>query len=51
VFDLHGCVEDLEALAPANFQVQRHEIILYGICAACADGVGLPPPEVEESGY
>jgi Fur family ferric uptake transcriptional regulator len=51
VFDLHGCVDDLEALAPANFQVQRHEIILYGVCAACADGVGLPPPEVEESGY
>ena len=38
VFDLHGCVDDLEALAPANFQVQRHEIILYGICAACAEG-------------
>jgi Fur family ferric uptake transcriptional regulator len=37
VFDLHGCVDDLDALAPANFQVQRHEIILYGICAACAE--------------
>lgn len=36
VFDLKGCVHDLEGLAPANFQVQRHDIILYGVCAGCA---------------
>lgn len=36
VFDLQGCVHDLESLAPVNFQVQRHDIILYGVCAGCA---------------
>ncbi|MCC8999749.1 MAG: transcriptional repressor [Candidatus Contendobacter sp.] len=37
VFDLQGCVHDLEALAPRDFQVQRHDIILYGVCAACTE--------------
>jgi Fur family ferric uptake transcriptional regulator len=36
VFDLQGCVHDLETLAPRDFQVQRHDIILYGVCADCA---------------
>ena len=35
VFDLTGCVHDLETLAPQDFQIQRHDIILYGICASC----------------
>lgn len=57
VFDLQGCVHDLEGLAPANFQVQRHDIILYGICAVCIAGgltdgnagsAGLPPLDDEE---
>ena len=38
VFDLQGCVHDLETLAPQDFQVQRHDIILYGVCARCAEG-------------
>ncbi|HYN77525.1 MAG TPA: transcriptional repressor [Lamprocystis sp. (in: g-proteobacteria)] len=38
VFDLHGCVQDLEALLPCNFRVQRHEITLYGLCADCRTG-------------
>jgi Fur family ferric uptake transcriptional regulator len=37
VFDLPGCVGDLEALAPRDFHVERHEIVLYGLCAACAE--------------
>lgn len=41
VFDLQGCVQDLEVLAPSDFQVQRHDIILYGLCPACA-GLGTP---------
>jgi Fur family ferric uptake transcriptional regulator len=36
-FDLKGYVHDLEGLALANFQVQHHSIILYGICAVCAE--------------
>jgi Fur family transcriptional regulator, ferric uptake regulator len=37
VFDLPGCVGDLEGLAPRDFQVQRHEIILYGLCPTCVE--------------
>jgi Fe2+ or Zn2+ uptake regulation protein len=40
VFDLPGCVHALETLAPRDFQVQRHHIILYGVCADCAAGHG-----------
>ncbi|MFO1422731.1 MAG: transcriptional repressor [Candidatus Competibacteraceae bacterium] len=35
VFDLPGCVHDLEKLAPRDFHVERHEIVLYGACASC----------------
>lgn len=37
VYDLPGCVRDLEALAPRDFQVQRHEVILYGLCSNCLE--------------
>jgi len=40
VFDLPGCVGGLEGLAPQDFRVERHEIVLYGACASCA---GLDP--------
>jgi Fur family ferric uptake transcriptional regulator len=41
VFDLPGCTHDLEALAPRDFQVERHDIILYGLCSTCAErGLG-----------
>lgn len=36
VFDLEGCLHEVEGLAPIKFQVKRHEIILYGACAECA---------------
>ncbi|HOB63133.1 MAG TPA: transcriptional repressor [Candidatus Competibacteraceae bacterium] len=35
VFDLQGCVHDLHDLAPQDFQVERHEIVLYGVCPDC----------------
>jgi Fur family ferric uptake transcriptional regulator len=40
IFDLKGCVQDLDALVPRNFQVQRHDITLYGVCAECGTGAG-----------
>lgn len=40
VFDLHGCVQGLEALAPHDFRVLRHDITLYGVCAECCAGTG-----------
>lgn len=38
VFDGVGCPGSLEHLAPAGFVVQGHELTLYGLCRACADG-------------
>lgn len=36
VFELHGCVPAIEALAAPGFTVRTHELVLYGICADCA---------------
>mgnify|MGYP002351117058 CR=1 FL=1 len=36
VFELHGCVPAIEALAAPGFTVRAHELVLYGICADCA---------------
>ncbi|MCE2677848.1 MAG: transcriptional repressor [Burkholderiaceae bacterium] len=37
VYDVHDCPGDLKQLAPAGFQVERHEVTLYGSCAACLE--------------
>jgi Fur family ferric uptake transcriptional regulator len=44
VFDVHACPGDLAGLAPPGFQVARHEITLYGTCAACLPARGRPAP-------
>lgn len=36
VFDMHGCPGSLQRLAPAGFEVLRHEVLLYGQCRQCA---------------
>ncbi|MBY4899227.1 Fur family transcriptional regulator [Cupriavidus sp. AU9028] len=38
VFEVHGCPGDMKRLAPRGFQVQAHELMLYGLCADCACG-------------
>lgn len=40
VFDLQGCLKNINTLAPEDFHVERHDIILYGVCAACAEAPG-----------
>lgn len=35
VFELEKCWGEINQLAPKNFQVTDHEIILYGTCANC----------------
>ena len=35
VFEMHGCPRDLTRLAPAGFDVDGHELVLYGRCARC----------------
>jgi Fur family ferric uptake transcriptional regulator len=35
IFEVEDCPGDLQRLAPSGFLVQRHEIILYGLCRQC----------------
>ena len=34
-FDIDRCPDAVEELAPEGFQVDGHELILFGRCAAC----------------
>lgn len=36
VYELEGCPQDVETLAPPGFLAEGHEVTLYGRCAACA---------------
>ena len=36
VFEIHGCPGDLRELTPPGFQLERHEVVLYGRCQQCA---------------
>lgn len=36
VFDLEGCPGGLGKLLPEGYRAVRHEIVIYGECAACA---------------
>ncbi len=35
VFEIHGCPGDLRELTPTGFQLERHEVTLYGQCERC----------------
>ncbi len=36
VFDIEGCPPGIKTLLPKGFTLTRHEIMLYGLCDACA---------------
>lgn len=36
VFDIEGCPGKLQAMLPKGFQLDDHEIVLYGRCAECS---------------
>jgi Fur family ferric uptake transcriptional regulator len=36
VFELQSCALALEGLLPAGFQLEEHEVVLYGRCDGCA---------------
>ncbi len=36
VYEIDDCPGNLENLSPAGFEVESHEIILYGLCGDCA---------------
>jgi Fur family ferric uptake transcriptional regulator len=35
VFELTGCIPQINRLAGRRFSVRRHELVLYGTCAEC----------------
>jgi Fur family ferric uptake transcriptional regulator len=35
VFEVEGCPGDLSGLAPKGFQVEAHDVVLFGRCAGC----------------
>ncbi|MFN8587937.1 MAG: transcriptional repressor [Candidatus Eisenbacteria bacterium] len=38
VFDLEPCTADYSGLLPAGFQLESHELYLFGKCPDCAKG-------------
>ena len=34
-FELEHCLAEVDTLAPKNFKVESHEIVLYGSCDKC----------------
>jgi len=39
VFDIPGCAQGVESLAPVGFVVDSHEIVLFGTCERCGEVV------------
>jgi Fur family transcriptional regulator, ferric uptake regulator len=37
VFEVEACPGGIRGLLPGGFQLERHEIILYGVCAGCGE--------------
>lgn len=35
VFEVEACPAGIRRLLPGGFKLERHEIILYGLCAGC----------------
>jgi Fur family ferric uptake transcriptional regulator len=35
VFEVEGCLPDIQRLAPAGYLVEDHEILLFGLCPDC----------------
>jgi len=35
VFEVEACPAGIRRLLPGGFRLERHEIILYGLCAGC----------------
>ena len=35
VFEVHGCPTGLSQMAPKGFEIESHEVVLYGRCQEC----------------
>lgn len=36
VFEVESCTGDFQAVTPLGFELEHHEITLYGLCAHCS---------------
>jgi|SRR6185369_2920784 len=36
VYEIEGCPDGLRAMTPPGFSLEAHEVVLYGLCATCA---------------
>lgn len=34
-YEVKGCPGNLKKMAPQGFTLERHDLVLYGLCAAC----------------
>ena len=39
IFEIQGCPPDLQKLTPKGFQLEGHQVVLYGVCLPCT---GMP---------
>lgn len=37
VYDIEGCPGRLEKLVPTGFTLESHDLVLHGVCDACAE--------------
>lgn len=35
VFDVEGCPDRVSELVPSGFELEEHEVVLYGVCSSC----------------
>jgi Fur family ferric uptake transcriptional regulator len=35
MYELEGCVDNLKKMTPDGFRLTGHDVILFGLCAAC----------------
>lgn len=43
VFEVMGCPGRLDRLVPDGFQMESHELVIFGVCEECASGAKPPP--------
>lgn len=38
VYEVEGCPGNLRSMTPRGFKLERHEVLLYGVCSVCVPG-------------
>ena len=54
VYEIDGCPGNFKGLVPAGFRMERHDVVLYGLCDVCTDEAGAdggrPPGNASPGG-